>query len=148
MFCDFLDCSHVVCLYQKSVCKEYRTRLQSSATSFFMPDQRHFLSLYSYSLHGSVTWRPSLNGSLLKVLVRLAVILGIWNVYRKKDLTLIVDNIEIKKILSKIWNYWMHIFSLKKWYCEDDLKILKYDDFQVVFSLEYGLLMDYFMIYQ
>jgi len=36
-----------VCLDQKSVCKEYRTCLQSSATSFLMPDQRHFLS---YSL--------------------------------------------------------------------------------------------------
>jgi len=33
--------SHVVCLYQKSVCKEYRTRLQSSATGFLMPNQRH-----------------------------------------------------------------------------------------------------------
>ena len=39
-----------VCLYQKSVCKEYRTRLQCSVTGFLMPDQRHFLSLYSYSL--------------------------------------------------------------------------------------------------
>jgi len=62
-----------VCLYQKSVCKVYRTEgvycgiystyesrylyskvyrtcLQSSATGFLMPDQRHFLSLYSYSL--------------------------------------------------------------------------------------------------
>jgi len=39
-----------VCLYQKSVCKEYRTRLQNSVTGFLMPDQRHFLSLYSYSL--------------------------------------------------------------------------------------------------
>jgi len=28
----------------------YRTGLQSSATGFLMPDQRHFLSLYSYSL--------------------------------------------------------------------------------------------------
>ena len=37
-------------LYQESVCKEYRTRLQSSATGFFMPDQCHFPSLYSYSL--------------------------------------------------------------------------------------------------
>ena len=36
-------------LYQKSVCKEYWTRLQSSATGFLIPDQRHFLSLYSYS---------------------------------------------------------------------------------------------------
>ena len=43
----FLMC---VCLYQKSVCKEYQTRLQSSATGFLMPGQRHFLSLYSYSL--------------------------------------------------------------------------------------------------
>ena len=34
-----------VCLYQKSVFKEYQTRLQSSATGFLMPDQRHFLSL-------------------------------------------------------------------------------------------------------
>ena len=32
------------------VWKEYRTRLQSSATGFLMPDQRHFLSLYSSSL--------------------------------------------------------------------------------------------------
>ena len=39
-----------MCLYQKSVCKEYRTRLQSNATGFLMPEQRHFLSLYSYSL--------------------------------------------------------------------------------------------------
>ena len=31
-----------VCLYQKSVCKKYRTRLQSSATGFLVPDQRHF----------------------------------------------------------------------------------------------------------
>ena len=37
-----------VCLYQKNVCKEYRTRLQSSVTGFLMTDQRHFL--YSYSL--------------------------------------------------------------------------------------------------
>ena len=26
-----------MCLYQKSVCKDYRTRLQSSATGFLMP---------------------------------------------------------------------------------------------------------------
>ena len=31
-------------------CVCVRTRLQSSATGFLMPDQRHFLSLYSYSL--------------------------------------------------------------------------------------------------
>jgi len=37
-------------VYQKSVCKVYRTGLQSSVTGFLMPDQRHFLSLYSYSL--------------------------------------------------------------------------------------------------
>ena len=39
-----------VCLYQKSVRKVYCTSLQSSATGFLMPDQRDFLSLYSYSL--------------------------------------------------------------------------------------------------
>ena len=39
----------MLCLYQKSVCKEYRTRLQS-ANGFLTSDQRHFLSLYSYSL--------------------------------------------------------------------------------------------------
>ena len=50
MFCNFLDCSHVVCLYQKSVCKVYQTCLQSSATGFLLPDQRNFLSLYSHSL--------------------------------------------------------------------------------------------------
>jgi len=33
----------------------YRTGLQSSATGFLMPDQRHFLSLYSYSL--VLTWK-------------------------------------------------------------------------------------------
>ena len=37
-------------VYQKSVCKVYRICLQSSATGFLMPDHRHFLSLYSYSL--------------------------------------------------------------------------------------------------
>ena len=43
---------NVMCvrLYQESVCKEYRTRLQSSATGFLMPDQRHFLSHYLNSL--------------------------------------------------------------------------------------------------
>ena len=50
LFCNFLDCNHIVCLYQKSVCKEYRTRLQSSATAFHLPDLRHLLSLYSYYL--------------------------------------------------------------------------------------------------
>jgi len=30
----------------------YRTGLQSSATGFLMPNKRHFLSLYSYSLVG------------------------------------------------------------------------------------------------
>ena len=50
MFCNFLDCSHVVCLYKKSVRVCYLTRLQSSPTGFLMPDQLHFLSLYSYSL--------------------------------------------------------------------------------------------------
>ena len=48
--CNFLDCNHVVCLYQKSVCKVYRTCLQSNAIDFLMPDQRHFHSLYSYSM--------------------------------------------------------------------------------------------------
>ena len=38
------------CLYQKSVCKEYQTCRQWSTTGFRMLDQRHFLSLYSYSL--------------------------------------------------------------------------------------------------
>ena len=50
LFCNFLDYSHVVCLYQKSVRVLYRTCLQSSATGFLMPDQRHFPSFYSYSL--------------------------------------------------------------------------------------------------
>ena len=50
LFFNFLDCSHVVCLYQRCLCV-YRTCLQSSATGFLMPDLRHFLSLnYSYSL--------------------------------------------------------------------------------------------------
>ena len=50
---------HVCVSVQKSVCKEYRTHLQSSASGFFMPDQRHFLSLYSYSLkhrHTLLLW--------------------------------------------------------------------------------------------
>ena len=53
-----------VCLYQKSVCKEYRTHLQSSASGFFMPDQRHFLSRYSYSLkhrHTLLLWCTAYN---------------------------------------------------------------------------------------
>ena len=35
-------------LYQKSVCKECRTRLQSSATGFLMSDQRHRLHSYPW----------------------------------------------------------------------------------------------------
>ena len=49
-FLDFLNCSHVVCLYQKSVRVWYWTHLQSSETGFLMPNQRHCPSLYSYSL--------------------------------------------------------------------------------------------------
>ena len=39
----------MLCVRTKKVCKVYRTSLQSIATGFLMPDQRHFLSLYSYS---------------------------------------------------------------------------------------------------
>ena len=47
-------CSSISLTKFMSVPKEcvlgYRTGLQSSATGFLMPDQRHFLSLYSHSL--------------------------------------------------------------------------------------------------
>ena len=55
MFCIFLDCSHVVRLYQKSVCKVYRTCLQSSVAGLIMPDQRHYFPFIP------IPWEQSIN---------------------------------------------------------------------------------------